>query len=356
MSQRSRAIAIILAIGLAIAGGGVVISRRQQARDPGLRPVVRVPFGPNKVVEVVGLRRWTVAMIQDSLGKYAPGETLESHACAANLRELLHFADADAMTFNDVSIFGPDTTREVTIVVSVREPGDSARTRYRKMPTTDTTLRADWAALTDLSRHHTGDFETLAEAFLAAPGDNRMPIDLTAKQAGMLAYLRARTTSADWDTATTVLARSPSAPDRGIAALILANFPERDETWHALLRAAVEEHQWLDAGLAQATMASLARRHPRSVDWTPVAPLIHDMLDGMALPVFGDVVSTLLVTGAASPANAKSFLQGGGEMLAAYLETSRSEIRDPVRQLLIGLRGADLGPRREPWMRWIATL
>jgi hypothetical protein len=58
----------------------------------------------NKTIEVVGLEHWTVKMIQDSLDKYSPGDSLQSHACAAILRYKLHFADAA------VTVFFPDTT------------------------------------------------------------------------------------------------------------------------------------------------------------------------------------------------------------------------------------------------------
>ena len=39
---------------------------------------------PHKTIEVVGLERWTVQMIQDSMDRYSPGDSLQSHACAAN--------------------------------------------------------------------------------------------------------------------------------------------------------------------------------------------------------------------------------------------------------------------------------
>src|SRR3954471_24095654 len=45
-------------------------------------------------LELIGLKRWTIPMIQDSLHRYAPNDSLLSHACAAVLREKLKFADA----------------------------------------------------------------------------------------------------------------------------------------------------------------------------------------------------------------------------------------------------------------------
>ncbi len=38
---------------------------------------------PTSTIEIMGLKRWTLRMIQDSLAVYAPGDSLTGHACAA---------------------------------------------------------------------------------------------------------------------------------------------------------------------------------------------------------------------------------------------------------------------------------
>ena len=60
-------------------------------------PLLTLPDGGT--VEMLGLRRWTIGMLQDSLAKYAPADSLQSHACAATLRYTLHFADAASTTW-----------------------------------------------------------------------------------------------------------------------------------------------------------------------------------------------------------------------------------------------------------------
>src|SRR4051812_28278239 len=50
-------------------------------------------------LELIGLKRWTVPMIQDSLRRYAPTDSLMSHACAAILRQKLRFADASVVYY-----------------------------------------------------------------------------------------------------------------------------------------------------------------------------------------------------------------------------------------------------------------
>ena len=84
---------------------------------------------PAARLELIGLKRWTLGMIQDSLARYAPGESLASHACAAILRQKLGFADAAAQYYSP----SPGSTKGYW-AVPVVEPQDSARVRYRELP------------------------------------------------------------------------------------------------------------------------------------------------------------------------------------------------------------------------------
>ena len=88
---------------------------------------------PGKAVEVLGIERWSLRMIQDSLDKYAPGESLVSHTSAAVLRYKLGFADASSNSYR----MSEDTLERV--VVAVVEPQDSARVRHGTLPMDSTT-------------------------------------------------------------------------------------------------------------------------------------------------------------------------------------------------------------------------
>ena len=80
---------------------------------------------PSATVEVLGLKRWTVQMLQDSLAARAPGTSLTSHACAAVLRAKLGFADAAVVHF------GSGGRAKKYVAITVIEPQDLARVRYR---------------------------------------------------------------------------------------------------------------------------------------------------------------------------------------------------------------------------------
>jgi hypothetical protein len=68
-------------------------------------------------------------MIQDSLRRYAPKDSLLSHACAAILREKLKFADA-SVVYHTTTIAGKPM--KPYMAVTVVEPQDSGLIRYRE--------------------------------------------------------------------------------------------------------------------------------------------------------------------------------------------------------------------------------
>lgn len=329
------------------------------ASSPPLRPVARATVGPSKTLEVVGLRRWSLGMIQDSLAKYAPGETLASHACVANLRYKLGFVDADVFTTIDVVVYDTDSTRTEHITVLVREPQDSARAHPLRVAIDDSALQAEWRPVTGVFLTDVRLFRTFYQAYL----QNRGPEELTRQLSGrdsvqvaaMFKVLAAEQTDSGYARATRVLRASGSNPDRSVAALILSRFPERDEAWHTLVMGAVEDHQWLDSEIAQEALEVMSEHHPRRVDWQPVALTLRHVLDGTALPALIPVVGVINRTGV-DQRSAATLLRGGGEMLTALLELSRKDLSDPAHTLLVTLRGQDLGRDPTAWRQWIATL
>src|SRR5450759_1289309 len=108
--MRSRFLSLSVAIALAPPGASAVGQE------------VETPAG---VVEFVGLHRWTIPMIQDSMKVHAPGQPLGR--CAAVLRAL-GFPSAESLYTTS-----PDG-RSSIVVVLVGAHG-SAFGRYRRLPT-----------------------------------------------------------------------------------------------------------------------------------------------------------------------------------------------------------------------------
>jgi len=291
-------------------------------------------------------------MLQDSLAKYAPGDSLQSHACAATLRYKLHFADASSATFS----FGQG--KSDAVVVSVREPQDSARVHYRDLPLDTLSPRKAWAPITAVFRRHPNVFwQELQKRMNVSPG--RKPQYRT-RADRMLALRFAATLDAlrresDRLEATHVLATDANMYDRVAAALILANFVKRDDTWWSLVEA-LRESDGPVKGVAATVLVGLSRNAPRAVNWSAKATTLHAILDGTSLFVLDDLVQVLTHTGV-SPTDAPALIgNGGGEMLLEYLGSRTGSLASDSRALLTALRGRDLGPDIEPWRVWMATL
>ena len=304
-------------------------------------------------VEVLGLRRWTLGMLQDSLAKYAPADSLQSHACAKILRYTLGFADAASNAF---ILREGEPSR---VVVSVREPQDSARVHYRVMPLDTVNARPAWRPVTDAIVHRPAVFWPAARAYLSPvqPGQSARrsapPAD-SAASAALVTFLQARTTERDRRQALTVLDHGPNVYDRVAAVLILANFGARDDTWWALTDV-LRESDGIAKSVAADVLQAFSEHTPRHVRWAPASGGINAMLDGTSLFVLPQLIEVLTRTGAGT-ADARPFLRGGGEMLLAYLDSANPMLADRSHQLLVRLRGEDLGRAVGPWRAWVRTL
>ena len=349
----------------------VACTERKPAPNGQMQPAAHIQLDTNRSVEVLGLRWWTDEMLQDSLAKYAPNESLGSPNIAAVLRSKLHFADA--AVHRSEQVFDENETAQFTIVV--REPRDSARVHYLPQTLDSVARVAEYKGITSklTGADNAHLLDVVVASHLDGPAhttvDSTVPDRPVTSQVGyafespedsvaarpILDAIAKRNTPRDLATAMQTIDRSTSLPDRIVAVLVLANFPARDDAWRMLLRATVGQQQAADAATASHALASMSERFPRPVDWTPMAPVIHDVLDGTALAALPDVATALAGTGA-SPRDAKAYLAGGGEMLVAHLESGDSDLSDPAHRLLVALRGSDLGTDLEPWRAWIRTL
>ena len=313
-------------------------------------PILRLADG--RTVEVLGLKHWTLAMLQDSLAKYSPGDSLQSHACAVVLRYKLHFADAAS---NEVSM-GDGSPNHV--VVTLREPQDSNRVHYRMMPLDSTNPLPRWARATASLARHPGLFQMAIGTLYLDPTSQAAPrfrsVADSAEAVSVVEFLRARTAEKDRLEGLDALAHASNMNDRVIAALILINFGSRDDTWWALVDA-MRESDGPVKGFAARALEALSTRSTRTVNWRPRNEGIHAMLDGTSLFVLPALMEVLLKTGV-GPANARAFLRGGGEILLAYLGSAEPMLARASHALLVQLRGQDLGLAVDPWRKWVASL
>ena len=209
---------VLLAVALMFAAGSVTAQTPTMIHLPG------------RTIEVVGLERWTVQMVQDSMNRYSPGDSLQSHACAAILRYKLHFADAAATYLPGLA---PDSG--LYVFVAVVEPQDSARVHFRSVdPRFDTlNIASEWLQGAELVRRHSMGFQLGIATYLTRSMPPWAAQDSTGVRF-MWEYLDAHRASKDAAAARQTLRDDPNMLDRMVAVAVLLNFSDSDSTWWAL--------------------------------------------------------------------------------------------------------------------------
>jgi hypothetical protein len=302
-----------------------------------------------RTIEVLGLRRWTIAMLQDSLGRYAPSDSLQSHSCAVTLRYRLGFADAAVMEFV------PADDSPSRIVVAVREPQDSGRVRYRAMPLDSLHARPAWLTANRVLDRRPDLFWRAADAALSGVAVRASPSHADSATVDTVRrFLRSHIRDRDRRDALAALERAPNANDRIVAAVLLGQFAARDDSWWALATTLRETDGFVRSG-ALRVLTTLSRSRPRRVAWASAAPGVHALLDGTSLYMLREFAAVLSRTGV-GPADAPALLKGGGEMLIDYAASGTPLLAEPTHALLVQLRGADLGREAAPWRAWVAGL
>lgn len=306
---------------------------------------------PTARVELIGLKRWTLPMIQDSLARYAPGESLASHACAAILRQKLGFADAAAQ-YSPPSAANPKGYWAVPVV----EPQDSARVRYRELPHDSLPDRADWAAALAVFRDHNQVFQSAIQtpAFLLG----RMHPDSVEAQLApsrpLLKFLREHRTEVNRHLALWTLERDRNARNRVLATVIMAGFAASDSTWWALADA-FRDQDGMVAATASQVLSTLSRSATRPVNWAPVADGVRAVLDGTNLFAHNTLLEVLAAT-RVDPALAPVLLSGGGELVLAKLRSEDGIGARAARRFLKQVSGRDFGQDAAAWEKWIRSL
>jgi hypothetical protein len=307
---------------------------------------------PTARLELIGLKRWTLAMIQDSLTRYAPSDSLTSHACAAILRGKLGFADAAAQYYPP----GFEGSTKGYWAVPVVEPQDSARVRYRAHPRDSVPDRADWGPALAIFRQHNQVFQSAIQwpSFLLGRMHPNSVEPRLAPARPLLEFLREHRTEADRRSALWTLAHDGNAHQRAVAAVVLAAFADRDSTWWALADALRDQDGMVSATASQ-VLSTLSQSAARSVSWAPVADGVRAVLDGTDLFAHNTLLDALAAT-RVDPALASALLRGGGELVLAKLRSQDPSGARAAHRFLTQVSGRDFGHSAALWENWVRSL
>lgn len=311
-------------------------------------------------VEVLGLRRWTLDMLRDSVRTYAPGRELHDAACMVILREQLQFAEASVATYH---MTRPGEPRRFFTSIALIEPQDGAGVVWDTSARDEfSSLRSDYAALilpiTDslgavargrilggVALYHS-DSPSRERRLGSASAAVRQDAERTWR------FLDERRAEADRQRAMRVVASDGFFVNRMVALAILTNFADRDSTWWVLTRALRDPHE-APRGVAATVLRTLPRRR---VDWSSSVVDLRHLLSGTNLRVMPEVFELLVETGV-DPTLAPALLRQNATWVLDYLESAVPGASSAAHRLLVRLNGGvDLGTARSAWETSIARL
>jgi len=311
--------------------------------------VVQTPEGP---VEFIGLERWSIPMIRDSMAVHAPGEPLGQ--CAAVLRQL-GFVSAAALSQ------GPDGQRRT--IVTVVEPQRADRIRLR-LPSGDSLPNhAEWQPGIDIYSGHNRAFQSAVQLRGVRLQDDSAALGQIMQLVGdrapqvqeFWAFLEDRGGRSDLEKAVHTVATDRNGTNAAVAAAILTNFPDEAEAWWALINAHRDSREHVAATASQA-MRGLLMAGPREIDWTPAATALRGLLDGTNVFVIEGVLSTLAST-KITPELAPVLLRdGGADLVLARLRATDERTRATAHAFLVQISGTDHGDDAAAWAAWIESL
>ncbi len=311
-------------------------------------------------VEIIGLHRWTRAMVRDSVEK-ATKRPLFSSACAVVLERQYHFAAAAVTFLQDA----PDAP--VRLRIRVVEPQDSARVRFAAAPAGPAIPLPAWDSVLAGFRHgaqaefYPGEFLTAVQLHPEVYGGRpemalaRVPGPQQDAARALWSALESHRSAADGDVALRVLRSDPDTLHRTLAAALLVNFRARPQAWLALMEALRDPDPYVRDAAQTALSQMLQGGTPPRVDWAPAAASLRYLIGGTNLWAYSEVLAALEAT-QIEPALAAPLLAGNDELLLAHLRALDPMSRTAARRLLVRLAGRDLGSEPAAWAQWLRGL
>lgn len=313
---------------------------------------------PDGRVEVLGLRKWTLAMLQDSIRHYVRGQELHEAACMVTLRDSLHFAEASVMYWESLS---PGKAKQSFLAIKVIEPEQAASVQWDTRPRDEfSSLLPDYAPLilrvTDSAAGfwrgritywlQYSDSADRQRALARGPAKNR------ADGRRVFAFLQQHRREADRVRASKILANDGFWVNRMMAVVVLSNFAAHDSTWLRLARALRDPHE----GVREAAQSVIAALPSRSVDWRASADDLRLLLGGTNLPAMETMFAVLART-KVDPALASPLLRNNAGWVLDHLGSEAPMANEVAHRLLVRLNGGrDLGTSRSAWEAWARSL
>lgn len=304
-------------------------------------------------VEVIGLHRWTISMMQDTLARYAPKSTLLTHACAGVIHDVLQFPDAVASYYP-----APTTGTKLSIVVTVLEPQDSRFVSYRNDFGAPQPDRPEWAPIASAWREHNDALQMALQVPGLLQSDSTPSavwLPYVADILPMRVEVRRLADSAGIERAIRTLDTDGNAINRLAAVVLLTNATQKPETWIALVDALrdvdLAVRETAEQALRGLTAYAALHSSP-AVDWSSSETSLRFLLNGTNLSAHSALLKALTQTRLDSALGKRLLRAGTGIVVAKAVSNAPTE-RAAARALLVHLAGRDLGDSAERWNEWL---
>lgn len=313
-------------------------------------PAQAVIQTPKATIEIIGLSRWTLKMVEDSLAKYG-ADSLTAHACAAILRERLHFADASVTVFTNF----PEYKFKNYVAITVVEPQDSVRIRYKPMLRDSLPVRAEWAeAYAAFKANYEQAEHALQTLSFYAPTLSSADSVRFAKVEPLHRLIVAKRDAGDLASAIHTLDTDASVANRVMAVFVLSTFTDRDVAWWTLMDAQ-RDPTGIVAGMSSTALTMMSRRVPRRVDWSPMADRLRYLIDGTNLFAFGPTLTALDSTNV-DRSLASTLLRGGATIIRARLQSGDVLGKRQAVSFLSKLSGLPTTSSDADFLKWLDGL
>jgi hypothetical protein len=302
-------------------------------------------------VEFIGLKRWSIKMIEDSLAVYSPkGHGL--WGCAAELVADLHFADASVIRYSEDS--GHYS------VITVVEPQDSTQIQYRQKPSGSETVLSEFTPLDSVISKDYMCFQIALinyHLFLTARTDSlravlrEWGVD-SASANNVWRFLASKRNEKHKSLAIRTSLHNPNLINRVIASAILANFPEDDSSWCTLMEV-LRDREPIVNTTARQSLTVMAKSSAKPVNWTPCVQTLRHLLAGTNLFAYTTVLDVLHQTRIPPSLASQLLNESTKDLLLAHLQAHHEQERNFAHEFLRSLAGEDFGTDPAIWRKWI---
>ncbi|WP_456408852.1 hypothetical protein [Caldithrix abyssi] len=301
---------------------------------------------PDGKVEFIGLRRWSVEKIIDTLAVIAPGVSIDR--CAGLLKEA---------GFPEASLFKYSWKNgKMYSVITIVEPEYARFVKYKTFTDSISEELPQWKGLIDIYRRNPFEMQLALNFWqkdLNALKESKFTEALSSDRIRLIqSKIASYNTQKDKELAIWILNNDPLWINRAMAAVVLINFPQSDLVWWSLMDALRDANARVSS-MAISVLNHFSQFHPEPVTWSPLSATLYYLLNGTNLFAFPTVLRVLTKTNFSDSLLVPLISQTEGYLIFAYLKANNEKERQLAYEFLVSATGKDFGYDGRKWWEYL---